>query len=69
MNKPPKITRKKLLKENEELRKNYQYAIYSIMEIRQAVGDIKSILPHRDIVNKIKALYDASIENKESETK
>ena len=69
MNKPTKITRKKLLKELEETRSNYMYAIYSIMEIRQAVGDIKSILPHRDIVNKIKALYDASIENKESETK
>ena len=66
MNKPAKITRKKLLKENEELRKNYQFAIYSIMEIRQAVGDIKSVLPHREIVDKIKALYDASVE---SETK
>lgn len=66
MNKPTKITRKKLIKENEELRSNYMHAIYSIMEIRQAVGDKESTMPHRDLVDKIKALYDASIE---SETK
>ena len=66
MNKPPKITRKKLLKEHEEMSKNYMMAIYSIMEIRQAVGDKDSTMSHRDLVDKIKALYDASIE---SETK
>ncbi len=66
MNKPTKITRKKLLKELDELRTNYQYAIYSIMEIRQAVGDKESNMPHRELVDKIAALYDASIE---SETK
>jgi len=66
MNKPTKITRKKLLKELEETRSNYMYAIYSIMEIRQAVGDEKSEMPHRELVDKIKALYDASLE---SETK
>jgi len=63
MNKPTKITRKKLLKELEETRSNYMYAIYSIMEIRQAVGDKDSTMSHRDLVDKIKALYDASLES------
>tara|TARA_B100001057_G_scaffold442418_1_gene477789 strand:+ start:221 stop:421 length:201 start_codon:yes stop_codon:yes gene_type:complete len=66
MTKTIKIPRKKLLKQLEETRSNYMYAIYSIMEIRQAVGDEKSEMPHRDLVDKIKALYDASLE---SETK
>ena len=66
MNKPPKITRMKLIKENEEMSKNYMMAIYSIMEIRQAVGDKDSTMSDRDLVDKIKALYDASLE---SETK
>ena len=66
MAKTIKIPRKKLLKQLEETRSNYMYAIYSIMEIRQAVGDEKSEMPHRDLVDKIKALYDASLE---SETK
>jgi hypothetical protein len=60
MDKPKKITRKKVLQENEELRKNYLHAIYSIMEIRQAVGDTESTLSHRDLVDKIKALYEES---------
>ena len=60
MDKPKKITRKKVLQENEELRKNYLHAIYSIMEIRQAVGDTESELSHRDLVDKIKALYEES---------
>jgi|GEM_PF-1004393 hypothetical protein len=65
MNKPTnKITRKKLLKENEELRSNYMHAIYSIMEIRQAIGDVESTLPHRELVDKIKALYEESNSNK-----
>ena len=42
MDKPKKITRKKVLEENEMLRTNYAHAIYSIMEIRQAVGDTES---------------------------
>ena len=65
MNKPPKITRKKLQKEHEEMSKNYMMAIYSIMEIRQAVGDKDSTMSHRDLVDKIKALYDASLESEE----
>jgi hypothetical protein len=60
MDKPKKITRKKVLEENEELRKNYVHLIYSIMEIRQAVGDTESTLSHRDLVDKIKALYEES---------
>ncbi len=60
MDKPKKITRKKILQENEDLRKNYMHAIYSIMEIRQAVGDTESTLSHRDLVDKIKALYEES---------
>ena len=65
MNKPTnKITRKKLLKENEELRSNYMHAIYSIMEIRQAVGDVESTLPNRELVDKIKKLYEESNSNK-----
>jgi hypothetical protein len=60
MDKTKKITRKKVLQENEELRKNYLHAIYSIMEIRQAVGDTESTLSHRDLVDKIKALYEES---------
>jgi len=36
------------------------HAIYSIMEIRQAVGDTESKLPHRELVDKIKALYEES---------
>ena len=65
MNKPTnKITRKKLLQENEELRSNYMHAIYSIMEIRQAIGDVESTLPHRELVDKIKALYEESNSNK-----
>lgn len=60
MDKPKKITRKKVLQENEDLRKNYLHAIYSIMEIRQAVGDTESTLSHRDLVDKIKALYEES---------
>lgn len=62
MDKPKKITRKKVLEENEELRKNYVHAIYSIMEIRQAVGDTESTLSHRDLVDKIKALYESNNE-------
>ena len=60
MDKPKKITRKKVLQENEDLRKNYLHAIYSIMETRQAVGDTESTLSHRDLVDKIKALYEES---------
>lgn len=60
MDKPKKITRKKILQENEELRQNYMHAIYSIMEIRHAVGDTESTLSHRDLVDKIKALYEES---------
>ena len=62
MDKPKKITRKNVLKENEDLRKNYMHAIYSIMEIRQAVGDTESTLSHRDLVDKIKALYESNNE-------
>ena len=58
MIKSKKVTRKKLLKELEETRSNYMYAIYSIMEIRQAVGDEKSEMSHRDLVDKIKNLYE-----------
>ena len=64
MDKPKKITRKKILQENEDLRKNYMHAIYSIMEIRQAVGDTESTLSHRDLVDKITALYEASNSDK-----
>jgi hypothetical protein len=64
MDKTKKITRKNVLKENEDLRKNYMHAIYSIMEIRQAVGDTESTLSHRDLVDKIKALYEASNNDK-----
>ena len=60
MDKPKKITKKSVLKENDELRKNYMHAIYSIMEIRQAVGDTESTLSHRDLVDKITALYEES---------
>ena len=60
MNKPTKITRKKILKENEELRANYMHAIYSIMEIRQAVGDTEAKLSHKELVEKIKSLYENS---------
>jgi len=60
MNKPAKITRKKILKENEELRANYMHAIYSIMEIRQAVGDTEAKLSHKELVEKIKKLYEES---------
>ena len=62
MDKPKKITRKKVLEENEMLRTNYTHAIYSIMEIRQAVGDTESTLSHRDLVDKIKALYESNNE-------
>ena len=62
MDKTKKITRKNVLKENEDLRKNYMHAIYSIMEIRQAVGDTESTLSHRDLVDKIKALYESNNE-------
>jgi|TARA_B110000908_G_C10024430_1_gene344390 hypothetical protein len=62
MDKPKKITKKSVLKENDELRKNYMHAIYSIMEIRQAVGDTESTLSHRDLVDKIKALYESNNE-------
>ena len=40
------------------------HAIYSIMEIRQAVGDVESTLPHRELVDKIKKLYEESNSNK-----
>jgi hypothetical protein len=53
-----KITRKKILKQNEELRANYMHAIYSIMEIRQAVGDTDAKLSHKELVEKIKSLKD-----------
>ena len=58
-----KITRKKILKELEETRANYMHAIYSIMEIRQAVGDVESTLPHKELVDKIKKLYEESNNN------
>ena len=34
------------------------------MEIRQAVGDEKSEMSHRDLVDKIKTLYDESTKTK-----
>jgi hypothetical protein len=55
---PKKKTRNQILKEYDEMRANYTHAIYSIMEIRQAVGDDKAELSHRDLVNKIKELND-----------
>ena len=64
MDKPKKITKKSVLKENDELRKNYMHAIYSIMEIRQDVGDTESTLSHRDLVDEITSLYEASKNNK-----
>ena len=51
-----KITRKKILKELEETRANYMHAIYSIMEIRQAIGDTDAKLSHKELVEKIKEL-------------
>ena len=59
-----KITRRKVLKENEELRTNYMHAIYSIMEIRQAIGDTEGELSHRELVERIKVLYEESNSNK-----
>lgn len=53
-----KITRKKILKELEETRANYMHAIYSIMEIRQAIGDTDAKLSHKELVEKIKELKD-----------
>ena len=49
-----------LRKEINELRSNYMHAIYSIMEIRQAIGDVDSKMSHRELVDKIKALYEES---------
>jgi|LULO01.1.fsa_nt_gb CDGSH-type Zn-finger protein len=68
MIKSKKVTRKKLLKELEETRSNYMYAIYSIMEIRQAVGDEKSEMSHRDLVDKIKNLYDTQCKCESTES-
>lgn len=53
-----KITRKKILKELEETRANYMHAIYSIMEIRQAIGDTDAKLSHKELIEKIKELND-----------
>lgn len=53
---PKKKTRKQILKEFDELRQNYMHAIYSIMEIRQAVGDTDAKLTHKELVDKIKEL-------------
>ena len=53
-----KKTRKQILKELEETQQNYTRAIYSIMEIRDAVGDTDALLTHRELVDKIKELND-----------
>lgn len=53
---PKKKTRKQILKEFDELRQNYMHAIYSIMEIRQAVGDTDAKLSHKELIDKIKEL-------------
>ena len=55
---PKKKTRKQILKELDQAQQNYTRAIYSIMEIRQAVGDTEAKLTHRELVDKIKELND-----------
>jgi hypothetical protein len=64
-----KITRRKVIKINEELlqtneqlRQTYLQSIYSMMEIRQAVGDDEAKLSQADLVNKIKSLYESNNE-------
>lgn len=59
-----KITRRKVIKINEELlqtneylRQTYMQSIYSMLEIRKAVGDEDAELSQADLVNKIKSLY------------
>ena len=59
---PKKKTRKQILKELDETQQNYTRAIYSIMEIRHVVGDENAELSHRDLVDKIKELYDGQTE-------
>ena len=52
-----KKTRKQILKELDEMRQNYTRAVYSIMEIRHAIGDEDAKLTHTELVDKIKELY------------
>jgi hypothetical protein len=55
---PKKKTRKQILKELDQTQQNYTRAIYSIMEIRHAVGDENAELSHQELVEKIKELND-----------
>lgn len=55
---PKKKTRKQILKELDQTQQNYTRAIYSIMEIRHAVGDTDAELSHQELVEKIKELND-----------
>jgi hypothetical protein len=51
-----KKTRKTLIKELEFYREKYTHAIYSIMEMRHALGDTEATWSHVEVVNKIKEL-------------
>ena len=58
MNRPKQksYTRKKLVSTANNYKELYTQAVYSIMEIRHAMGDINAEWSHKELVDKIKEL-------------
>tara|TARA_R110002153_G_scaffold69173_1_gene183182 strand:- start:4855 stop:5052 length:198 start_codon:yes stop_codon:yes gene_type:complete len=62
MNRPKqqKLTRKQLEENVESFRNLYTKAVYSIMEVRHAMGDTEAKWSHTELIEKIKSLVDNS---------
>ena len=62
MNRPKqqKLTRKQLEENVESFRNLYTKAVYSIMEVRHAMGDTEAQWSHTELIEKIKSLVDNS---------
>ena len=60
MNRPKqtKITRKQLKENLDSYRDLYTKAVYSIMEIRHALGDTDAKWSHPEVIEKIKKLME-----------
>ena len=62
MNRPKqqKVTRKQLQENLDSFRELYTKAVYSIMEIRHALGDTEAEWTHPELIEKIKSLMNNS---------
>lgn len=58
MNRPKKqkVTKKQLEESVESFRNLYTKAVYSIMEVRHAMGDVDAKWSHPELIEKIKEL-------------